>query len=84
MYDHFKDLAVDIAFHVLQDNKDGIYVMQIPIDKYDFDVVSNIFHSISDALSSKKLVVIPNDIDIRLLSKQQAKEIADTLLKYAE
>lgn len=83
MHEHFKDLAVDIAFKVLQDNEDGIYVMQFPISKYDFDTVRNIFHSMNDVLSSKKLVAIPDDIDVQLFSKEQAREIAYTLLKYA-
>lgn len=78
----FRNLAVDIAFHVLQNNEDGIYVMQFSPDRYDLDTVCSIFHAISDVLSSKKLVAIPDGIGIQLLSKEQAKEIADELLKY--
>ena len=82
--DIFRDMAVDIAFHVLQNREDGIYIMQFPPDRYDLDTVSSIFHAISDVLSSKKLVAIPDGIGIQLISKEQAKEFADRLLKYAE
>ncbi len=80
----FKDLAVDIAFDVLEDNEDGIYIMRFPCEKYDLDTISNIFHCISDTLSSKKMVAIPYDIGVQRLSKEQAKKIAEELLKYAE
>ncbi len=80
----FKDLAVDIAFNVLEDNEDGIYIMCFPYEKYDLDTISNIFRCISDTLSSKKLVAMPSDIGVQQLSKEQAKKIAEELLKYAE
>jgi len=80
----FRDLAADIAFDVLKDNEDGIYIMRFHPEKYDLDTISSIFRCIGDTLSSKKLVAMPYDIEVQSLPKEQAKEIARELLKYAE
>ncbi len=82
--EQLKDLAVDVAFDVLENHEDGIYIMRFPLEKYDFDIISKFFTVVSNVLSSKKLVAVPYGVSVRSLSKEQAREIAEELMRYAE